>query len=55
MLCGWELFIGHIIAGLILTITVIGAPFGMQHFKFAKLALMPFGADIYSVNRPYNY
>ena len=22
-------------------------PFGMQHFKLAKLALMPFGAEVY--------
>ena len=22
-------------------------PFGLQHFKLAKLALMPFGADVY--------
>ena len=27
-------------------ITVIGIPFGLQHFKLAKLALMPFGADV---------
>ena len=22
-------------------------PFGLQHFKLAKLALMPFGAEVY--------
>jgi uncharacterized membrane protein YccF (DUF307 family) len=32
--------------GLILCMTVIGIPFGLQHFKIAKLALMPFGAVI---------
>ncbi len=35
------------IAGLILCITIIGIPFGLQHFKFAKLGLIPFGATIY--------
>ena len=24
----------------------VGIPFGLQHFKIAKLALMPFGAEI---------
>ena len=33
--------------GLILCITIIGAPFGMQMFKLAKLALMPFGAEVH--------
>ncbi|WP_313128643.1 YccF domain-containing protein [Anaerocolumna sp.] len=32
--------------GVILCITIIGIPFGLQHFKIAKLALMPFGATI---------
>ena len=31
---------------LLLCITVIGIPFGMQHFKLAALALAPFGKDI---------
>ena len=32
--------------GVLLCITVIGIPFGMQHFKLAALALAPFGKDI---------
>jgi uncharacterized membrane protein YccF (DUF307 family) len=32
--------------GLILCCTVIGIPFGLQCFKIAKLALMPFGARV---------
>jgi len=32
--------------GVLLCITVVGIPFGLQHFKIAKLALMPFGATI---------
>lgn len=32
--------------GVLLCITVIGIPFGLQMFKLAKLALMPFGAEI---------
>ena len=32
--------------GILFCITVIGIPFGLQCFKMAKLALMPFGAKI---------
>jgi len=28
-------------------VTIIGIPFGLQQFKLAKLALMPFGAEVY--------
>ncbi len=43
---GWELAVSHAIAGLIFSITIIGIPFGKQHFKLAGLALLPFGARI---------
>lgn len=43
---GWELCLGHLVTGLVFCITVVGIPFGLQHFKFAKLALVPFGASI---------
>lgn len=43
---GVELAITHAVFGLILCCTIIGIPFGMQHFKLAKLALLPFGAQI---------
>ena len=32
--------------GLILCVTIIGIPFGIQCFKQAKLAFMPFGAEV---------
>ncbi len=46
ILLGWEMALGYIISGIICCITLIGIPFGLQAFKFAKLALLPFGADI---------
>ncbi len=46
ILFGWELAVAHVIVGAIFCITVIGIPFGMQHFKFAQLGLIPFGAKI---------
>jgi uncharacterized membrane protein YccF (DUF307 family) len=48
----WILFGGiwiaasHLIFGIILGITIIGIPFGMQHFKLATVALAPFGRVI---------
>ncbi len=46
LVLGWELFVGHIGFGLVLCLTIIGIPFGLQHFKLARLALLPFGARI---------
>lgn len=43
---GWELALAHVISGGFLCITIIGIPFGVQHFKLAKLALIPFGAKV---------
>ncbi len=43
---GWELAVTHLIIGIIFCITIIGIPFGLQHFKFAQLGLIPFGAKI---------
>ena len=36
--------LSHLAFGVLLCITVIGIPFGLQHFKLAGLALTPFGA-----------
>lgn len=46
---GWVLAVEHIVTGILLAITIIGIPFAKQSFKLARLALMPFGAEI--VNR----
>ena len=43
---GIPLSLEHLSCGVILCITIIGIPFGKQHFKLMKLALMPFGATI---------
>ena len=41
--------LSHLVLGAILCITIIGIPFGLQHFKMASLALNPFGRDIVEV------
>lgn len=46
ILFGWEMFLGYIASGLVLCVTIIGIPFGVQIFKLSVLALFPFGAKI---------
>ncbi|MCD8313295.1 MAG: YccF domain-containing protein [Bacteroidales bacterium] len=36
----------HLFFGALLCITIVGIPWGKQHFKMALLALMPFGKSI---------
>ncbi len=36
----------HIVFGTLLMITIIGIPFGKQHYKMAKLSLAPFGKEV---------
>lgn len=43
---GIWIWLTHIFFGLLLCITIIGIPFGRQHFKMARLALTPFGKEI---------
>ena len=50
----WILFggllssIGYFLLGLLWCVTLIGIPFGLQAFKFAKLVLAPFGKRVVS-------
>ncbi|RLD39365.1 MAG: YccF domain-containing protein [Bacteroidetes bacterium] len=38
--------LSHFVLGILFFITIIGVPFGRQHFKLAGLALTPFGKEI---------
>ena len=42
----WEIAAVHIFCGLLFCITIIGIPFGLQHFKIAIAAFFPFGKEI---------
>ena len=44
--CGIPMAVENACLGLLLCITIVGIPFGLQFFKIAKLSLMPFGAEI---------
>ena len=43
---GLVLVVSHLFIGAVYCITIIGIPFGLQHFKFAKLAFSPVGAKV---------
>ena len=43
VLAGLWLAIAYVVAGVILCVTIIGIPFGVQSFKLAGYALWPFG------------
>lgn len=43
---GIELAIGYVIGGIVMMITLIGIPFGIQAFKLAGFALWPFGRAV---------
>lgn len=47
LLCGIELALASVVMGIACCLTIVGIPFGLQHFKFAMLALTPFGAEIH--------
>lgn len=36
----------HLVLGVIFCITIIGIPFGLQHFKLMSCALSPFGRTV---------
>lgn len=46
ILGGFWICLTHLGFGLLLCITIIGIPWGRQHFKMAGLALTPFGKNI---------
>src|SRR5580765_1692651 len=46
VLAGWWLALGHLIAAIVLAITIIGIPFAWAHLKLAGIALWPIGKII---------
>ncbi len=43
---GIPIAVTHLLWGLLFCLTIIGIPFGVQHFKLTRLALFPFGKTI---------
>lgn len=43
---GFPIALTHLLWGVVFCITVIGIPFGLQHFKLMRLAFFPFGKTL---------
>ena len=43
---GFFIFLEYLIGGLVLCLTIVGIPFGIQLFKLAFAALIPFGTVV---------
>ena len=43
---GFIIVVGYVLGAVLLCITIVGIPFGIQCFKLAGLALAPFGREI---------
>jgi uncharacterized membrane protein YccF (DUF307 family) len=46
LLFGWELALGHLTAGILLCITIIGIPLGLANFKLIPISLVPLGVRV---------
>ena len=50
ILAGWALFLGYILAGILLCVPIITIPWAIASFRLAGYALWPFGRQV--VERP---
>jgi len=50
ILAGWWLALGHLIAAILLAVTIIGLPFAWAHLKLAGIALWPIGKMIVDID-----
>lgn len=49
---GVFIFLYYCLGGVLLCVTIIGIPFGMQCFKMSYMALFPFGQEVVEEQRP---
>jgi uncharacterized membrane protein YccF (DUF307 family) len=54
VLLGWELALGHLVAGVALCLTIIGIPLGLANFKIIPISLVPLGVRIVSTDEAYS-
>ena len=51
LLFGWWLAIGHLVAGILLALTIIGIPLAAGSFKIIPITLLPLGVRIVPVDQ----
>jgi uncharacterized membrane protein YccF (DUF307 family) len=49
LLAGIWLALCHFVLGILFCLTIIGIPFGIQHFKIAGLAIAPIGKTVIEI------
>ncbi len=49
---GFIIFLGYLLGGIVLCLTIIGIPFGIQCFKLAGGVLAPFGREVRETKPP---
>ena len=49
---GFIIFLGYVLGGIILCVTIVGIPFGFQCFKLALGVLAPFGRGVVPTEPP---
>jgi uncharacterized membrane protein YccF (DUF307 family) len=49
---GFLIFFGYLLGGIVLCLTIIGIPFGIQCFKLAGGILAPFGREVQETEPP---
>lgn len=50
ILAGWVLFVGYVIAGILLCVPIVTVPWAIASFRLAGFALWPFGREV--VDKP---
>ncbi|WP_309064644.1 YccF domain-containing protein [Microbacterium sp.] len=46
ILAGWALFLGYVLAGVLLCIPIVTIPWAIASFRLANYALWPFGREV---------
>lgn len=52
VLGGFVIFLGYLLGGIVLCVTIIGIPFGFQCFKLAGGVIAPFGREVRTTRQP---
>ena len=49
---GFVIFIGYVLGGLLICLTIIGIPFGLMCFRLAGSVIAPFGREVRETEPP---
>ena len=49
---GFVIFLGYVLGGILMCLTIVGIPFGFQCFKLAGGVLAPFGREVRAIRQP---